>query len=88
MRPNKADSEEIDGTQIQHSLAKYLPSTIFGRFKFLCSYLKVVICAMLMVLDPTPLDYVIVDQVSLAVPFLRLKKGTHVVYYCNEPQIL
>lgn len=69
------------------SFYSLIPDTIFGKFKGILSYIRTVICAIWLVCYDNSYDAVVVDQVSFALPFLRLG-GNRTIFYCHFPDKL
>lgn len=66
----------------------WFPRTIFGRFIALCAYIRMMFCAIwLIIFKRTVYDYIILDQVSFPIPILKLG-GQKVLFYCHYPDKL
>lgn len=65
----------------------WFPRSIFGRCIAMCAFIRMLICAMWVVLKAETYDYYILDQVSFPVPLLRLK-SRNVLFYCHYPDKL
>lgn len=66
----------------------WLPRSVFGKCQALCAYFRMVYLALmyLLFLNDGSVDVYYVDQIPVAVPFLRwTKKG--IVYYCHHPDL-
>ena len=79
----------------------WFPRKIFGRFYALCAYLRMIIAAFYLILFSKSddrlrgLDYVILDQVSAPIPFLKLfskwftsNPNFKIIFYCHHPDLL
>ena len=63
------------------------PASICGRFKALCAYIRMLLCAIYVVLFAGAFEYYILDQVSLPIPLLRCR-NRKVLFYCHHPDKL
>ncbi len=65
------------------------PRHLFGRFRALFAYVRMVLTALHLVLcrDFKP-DVVFCDQISACVPVLRLLSSARIVFYCHFPDQL
>ena len=64
----------------------WVPRAIFGRGVALCAYLRMLLCALYVVLFCGHFDWYVIDQVSLPVPLLRCR--SKVLFYCHHPDKL
>ena len=81
-------AETRDGTVPVTSVGDWLPRSVFGRLYALCAYLRMVYVALYLVFfSKKEFDIIICDQISAAVPILRLS-GKKVVFYCHFPDML
>jgi alpha-1,3/alpha-1,6-mannosyltransferase len=64
----------------------WFPRTIFGRCIALCAYIRMMLCALYVLVMCGRFDLYVVDQVSLPVPLLRLR--SRVLFYCHHPDKL
>ncbi|KAK9503225.1 hypothetical protein O3M35_011842 [Rhynocoris fuscipes] len=64
----------------------WIPRSIFGRFYALLAYLKMLYCALYIVLFEKP-DLVFCDLVSVCIPILHLSVK-NVIFYCHYPDQL
>nr|GFA13019.1 alpha-1,3/1,6-mannosyltransferase ALG2 [Tanacetum cinerariifolium] len=53
-----------------------------------CAYMRCIFVALCVLFKWPAFDVVIVDQVSVVIPILKLKKSTKVVFYCHFPDLL
>lgn len=65
----------------------WFPVSIFGRFKALCAYIRMLLCALYVVICARAFDYYMLDQVSLPIPILRCR-NRKVLFYCHYPDKL
>ncbi|GBM96190.1 Alpha-1,3/1,6-mannosyltransferase ALG2 [Araneus ventricosus] len=81
-------SETKDGSLDTVVIGDWLPRTICGRFIALCAYIRMIYAAIILVFfgDNKP-DLYICDQVSVCIPFLKMKKAK-VLFYCHFPDQL
>lgn len=63
-----------------------IPKKIFGQFNALCVWIRVTLAAIYLLLFGGNYDLVIVDQISLPLPLLRLRFNTY--FYCHFPDKL
>lgn len=64
------------------------PRTIFGRFIAMCAYIRMLLCAIWVVLFMgSEYDYFLLDQVSFPIPILKLC-NSKVMFYCHFPDKL
>ncbi|XP_027065111.1 uncharacterized protein [Coffea arabica] len=66
----------------------FLPRHIFYRLHAVCAYIRCIFVAVCMMLFWRSFDVILVDQVSVVIPLLKLKKSTKVVFYCHFPDLL
>ncbi|XP_042884319.1 alpha-1,3/1,6-mannosyltransferase ALG2-like [Penaeus japonicus] len=81
--------ETVDGQLEVHCAGDWLPRSTFGKLYALWAYVRMVYLALYLVLF-SRLEYEVafVDQVAACIPFLRLRWGTKVVFYCHFPDLL
>jgi len=65
----------------------WFPRAICGRFIALCAYIRMMLCALYVVLFAGAYDYYIIDQVSFPIPILRCR-SSKVLFYCHFPDKL
>ena len=66
----------------------WFPRTIFGRFIALCAYIRMLLCAIwLVIFMAHEYDYIILDQVSFPIPILKLR-NRRILFYCHHPDKL
>ncbi len=80
-------AEARDGTLNVKVYGDWLPQQIFMRFVAFCAFIRMLYVALVMIFQGLKYDVVIVDQVSIPVPLLRLA-GTKVLFYCHYPDML
>ena len=83
--PNRCleEAKTID-VQVRGS---WFPQSICGRMMALCAYIRMLLCAIWVVLFAGGFDYYMLDQVSLPVPLLRCR-NRNVFFYCHHPDKL
>lgn len=65
-----------------------IPDTIFGRFKGILAYIRTWFCALwLIFFSANTFEVVVVDQVSIVLPLLKLF-GFKTIFYCHYPDKL
>ena len=65
----------------------WFPASIFGRFKALCAYLRMLFCTLYVILFAGNFTYYMLDQVSFPIPCLRCR-NRKVLFYCHYPDKL
>lgn len=78
----------MDGTLRVVVFGDFLPRRILGRFYAACAYLRMCWVSLRLVLAPTAFDVIIVDQVSICLPVLRLARPCGIIFYCHYPDYL
>ncbi|KAF5839212.1 hypothetical protein DUNSADRAFT_1348 [Dunaliella salina] len=70
----------------------WFPRHIAGRFLALCAYIRCILAALYMAWlsfkGKAQYDAVIVDQVSVVIPFLKHLTRSRVLFYCHFPDML
>ncbi|KAG9390206.1 Glycosyl transferases group 1 [Carpediemonas membranifera] len=67
----------------------WFPDSIFGRFRALCVYIRMILVALnLVFFKRSEYDIFFVDQVSACIPFLKLAWRSKVVFYGHFPDML
>ncbi|KAI3382731.1 hypothetical protein SNEBB_007284 [Seison nebaliae] len=83
------DSKELDITV--PTIINLIPLSIFGHFIALCTYIRMILCAIYcligILLNWYQTDLFICDQISVCIPFLKLSKKP-VIYYGHFPDQL
>lgn len=82
--------EEIKTGQFEVTVVgDWLPRSIFGKCQALCAYIRMVYLALIYVLflNDGSVDVYYVDQIPVAIPFLKWTKKK-IVYYCHHPDLL
>jgi len=83
---SRAFSQTKDGTLDVEVRGNLFPRRIFGRFHAFCEYLRMLFAAIYLILFGGHFDLVIVDQIPLPVPLLKLRFNT--MFYCHFPDKL
>ncbi len=84
--PNRCFKEARDLLTVEVR-GSIFPRAIAGRFIALCAYIRMMLCALWVVLFAGHYDYYVLDQVSFPIPLLRLK-SRNVFFYCHYPDKL
>ncbi|OIW11587.1 hypothetical protein TanjilG_15281 [Lupinus angustifolius] len=85
---NRCFEETIAGTFPVTVYGSFLPWHIFYRLHALCAYLRCLFVALCVLFMWPSFDVILVDQVSVVIPILKLKRSTKVVFYCHFPDLL
>lgn len=82
--------ETRDGTLKVHVFGDFLPKRVLGRFYAACAYLRMCWVSLRIVLLALsmPFQVIIVDQVSICLPILRLARPCGILFYCHYPDYL
>lgn len=65
----------------------WLPRTIFGYCYALCAYIRMIYLSVCLLLSQNNPDVIIIDQISIPIPFLKLKTQ-NIIFYCHFPDQL
>lgn len=86
--PSHAFDETRDGTLKVKVLGDTIfPRNVFGKFAILCAISRQLHLAVSMIHEPDA-DVYIVDQLSAAVPYIRvLKPNARILFYCHHPDL-
>ena len=76
--------ETRDGTLAVTVYGDFLPTRILGFFSIVCAIVRQLYLALVLLVRGERYDVVFVDQLSAAVPLLRLR-ATAVFFYCHFP---
>ncbi|XP_047939312.1 alpha-1,3/1,6-mannosyltransferase ALG2-like isoform X1 [Salvia hispanica] len=66
----------------------FLPRHIFYRLHAVCAYLRCIFVALCVLFLYPSFDIILVDQVSIVIPLMKLKKLSKVIFYCHFPDLL
>ncbi|RCV35156.1 hypothetical protein SETIT_7G217400v2 [Setaria italica] len=66
----------------------FLPRHVFYHFHAVCAYLRCIFVALCVLLWWHSFDVILVDQVSVVIPLLKLKASSKIVFYCHFPDLL
>ncbi|CAN0896149.1 Alpha-1,3/1,6-mannosyltransferase ALG2 [Linum grandiflorum] len=80
--------ETVAGTFPVTVYGSFLPRHVFYRFHAVCAYLRCLFVALALLFLWPSFDVILVDQVSVVIPLLKLKRATKVVFYCHFPDLL
>ncbi|VDP41420.1 unnamed protein product [Soboliphyme baturini] len=84
--PTHCFPETVDGQLPVIVVGDWLPTSLFGRCRALCTYIRMLWLTVYFIVCARPsCDLVFLDQVSVGIPLLRLKKGCKVIFYCHFP---
>lgn len=82
--PNRCLKEALDCKVSVRG--NWFPRTIFGRCIALCAYIRMMLCALWVVLFAGRNEWYVIDQVSMPIPLLRCRQKT--LFYCHHPDKL
>lgn len=71
-------------------IGDWIPRSICGKFQALFAYIRMIYLSLIYLLFLRHIDkpdVYFVDQIPMAVPFIKLAKGK-VIYYCHHPDLL
>ncbi|KAL1803369.1 hypothetical protein ACET3Z_032016 [Daucus carota] len=85
---NRCFEETLSGSFPVTVYGSFLPRHIFQHFHALCAYLRCIFVALCMLFMWKSFDVVLVDQVSVVIPLMKLKRSSKVVFYCHFPDLL
>ncbi|CAM8992243.1 unnamed protein product [Rhodiola kirilowii] len=87
---NRCFEETLSGVFQVTVYGAFLPRHIFYKLHAVCAYIRCIYVALclLFIWMWTPFDVVVADQVSVVIPFFKLKKSCKVVFYCHFPDLL
>lgn len=88
---NHAFSETIGNGPLAphiHVHGSYLPNSIYNKFYIVFAIMKSLYCALVILLTVNKVDVIIVDQLSVSIPLLRLIHNCRVMFYCHYPDLL
>ncbi|CAE7864099.1 ALG2 [Symbiodinium sp. KB8] len=87
---NHCFEETRNGTLRVHVHGNFLPRRVLGRFYAACAYLRMCWVSVVIVLLSfrIPFHVIIVDQVSICLPILRLARPRAILFYCHYPDYL
>ncbi|CAE7473227.1 ALG2 [Symbiodinium natans] len=82
--------ETRNGTLRVQVKGNFLPRRVLGRFYAACAYLRMCWVSGVIVLLSlrVPFHVIIVDQVSICLPILRLARPRAILFYCHYPDYL
>ncbi len=84
--PQRAFEPCKDGTLKVEVHGNWFPRRIFGKFQALCEYIRMFIASLYLIFFGGSYDLVIVDQIPISIPLLRLRYK--VFFYCHFPDKL
>ena len=85
--PSHCFKETTDGTLNVEVRGSCFPRHIFGKFVAFCAYVRMILAALYIICYGGHYDCIVVDQVSVCVPVLRLFRRK-VMFYCHFPDKL
>ena len=85
--PTHCFPETIDGSLTVEVRGHWFPRSIFGRCIAFCSYMRMLLATLFVVMYGGWFDTIIVDQVSAVMPILKLSRA-QAVFYCHFPDKL
>ncbi|KAL6838883.1 hypothetical protein ACP4OV_031319 [Aristida adscensionis] len=85
---NRCFEETVSGPFSVTVYGDFLPRHVFYRFHAVCAYLRCIFVALCVLLWWPSFDVILVDQVSVVIPLLKLKSSSKIVFYCHFPDLL
>ncbi|XP_073125430.1 uncharacterized protein [Henckelia pumila] len=85
---NRCFEETVSGIFPVTVYGAFLPRHIFYRLHAVCAYLRCIFVALCVFFMYPTFDVILVDQVSVVIPLMKLKKVSKVVFYCHFPDLL
>jgi len=85
--PNHCFSQLKEGKFRISVHGKWFPRTICNKCYALCAYIRMLICALAIIICGPKYDIIVLDQVPLPIPFLRILKSK-IFFYCHYPDKL
>lgn len=85
---NRCFEETVSGIFPVTVYGDFLPRHIFYRLHAVCAYLRCIFVALCVLIMWPSFDVILADQVSIVIPFLKLKNSIKVVFYCHFPDLL
>ncbi|XP_073150169.1 uncharacterized protein [Henckelia pumila] len=85
---NRCFEETVSGIFPVTVYGAFLPRHIFYRLHAVCAYLRCIFVALCVFFMYPTFDVILVDQVSVVIPLMKLKKASKVVFYCHFPDLL
>lgn len=85
---NRCFEETVSGSFPVTVYGDFLPRHVFYRFHAVCAYLRCIFVALCVLLWWPSFDVILVDQVSVVIPLLKLKASSKIVFYCHFPDLL
>lgn len=86
--PAHAFQELKDGKVRVEVHGSFFPRHIFNRFNAFCAYVRMLLCALYIIFFKSRFQLVVLDQVPLPIPFLRVFTRAKVLFYCHHPDKL
>lgn len=86
--PKHCFEETRNGRLKVTSVGDWLPRSVYGRCYALCAYIRMIYAAIYLVMfsEKQP-DAIFCDQISAAIPILKLSSAK-VLFYCHFPDML
>uniref|UniRef100_A0A453CX72 Alpha-1,3/1,6-mannosyltransferase ALG2 n=1 Tax=Aegilops tauschii subsp. strangulata TaxID=200361 RepID=A0A453CX72_AEGTS len=85
---NRCFEETVSGPFPVTVYGDFLPRHVFYRFHAVCAYLRCIFVALCVLLWWPSFDVILVDQVSVVIPLLKLKASSKTIFYCHFPDML
>ncbi|KAM0897945.1 hypothetical protein ACQ4PT_022239 [Festuca glaucescens] len=85
---NRCFEETVSGPFPVTVYGDFLPRHVFYHFHAVCAYLRCIFVALCMLLWLPSFDVILVDQVSVVIPLLKVKKSSKIIFYCHFPDLL
>lgn len=91
--PTHCFPETRNGTFPVSVVGDWIPRSVFGRFKAVCAYFRIVYAAVYLAWYVIPVEepmLIFCDLISLCIPFLKCARSRpfRVVFYCHHPDKL
>lgn len=90
--PTHCFTETRDGTFPVTVVGDWIPRSVFGQFKAVCAYARMIYAAVYLAWYVIPVEeptLIFCDLISLCIPFLKMARGPfRVVFYCHHPDKL
>mmetsp|Transcript_3441 Transcript_3441/g.5073 ORF Transcript_3441/g.5073 Transcript_3441/m.5073 type:complete len:430 (-) Transcript_3441:31-1320(-) len=82
---NRCFEETKDGTLNVTVYGNWIPRSTFGFFHVFWAIIRMIYCTLRIIFFDKQHDIYIVDQVSAAIPFIKLFTRSKVIFYCHFP---
>eukprot|EP00826_Nyctotherus_ovalis_P008658 TRINITY_DN1224_c0_g1_i2.p1 TRINITY_DN1224_c0_g1~~TRINITY_DN1224_c0_g1_i2.p1 ORF type:complete len:197 (-),score=45.06 TRINITY_DN1224_c0_g1_i2:22-612(-) len=86
--PNHCFQELKDNNLPVEVHGNLFPRHIFNKCFALCAYIRMLLCTLYVILFCSKFQLIVLDQVPLPIPFIRLFTSAKVLFYCHHPDKL